>query len=236
MNSILNTIEIPQQIQHINSKIFYSSTNTLREILNKWPNILIALGIIIIGWLIMKFVRWTIVKISSKIFLHKFSEKSGLTKFLERAQVKSSPSEVIAKFLGGYIFMMFFLASSNILGLTDISEFLNKVINYIPQVVVALFIVLIGFQIGNTVSAIVESTLKIMDSSSSKIIGLVAKEIIVTFAILAALFQLNIAEDLVKILFTGVVSMIVLAGGLSIGLGSKDFIKEFLFEVKKKHK
>ena len=232
----LNTIEIPEKFQHINKTIFTSSSSTLSDVLQNWPNILIALGLIGVGWLIMKFIQFSIVKVSSKISFHKLSEKSGFTHFLKRAKIKSAPSKVVADFLGGYIFTTFFLAASNVLGLSAISDFLNKVIRYIPQVIVALFIVLIGSQIANTVSAVVESTLQIMHAGASRILALVARGIIITFTILAALFQLDIAEDLVTILFTGVVAMITLAGGLAVGLGSKDFIRDLLNDIKNNNK
>ncbi|MBT4936297.1 hypothetical protein HON22_00095, partial [Candidatus Peregrinibacteria bacterium] len=125
-------------------------------------------------------------------------------------------------------------AASKILELSAISEFLDKVISYIPNVVVALFIVLIGFQLASTIGALVESTLNIMDSAAAKVLGLVAKNIIVLFSILAALIQLNIAEDLVTILFIGVVTMTSLAGGLAFGLGAKDFVADLLKNMNKK--
>lgn len=225
---------IPNKIQEINSTIFSSSSNTLVDILEKWPQILAALGVIAIGYLIMRLIQWLIVKISKKIFLHTLSERSGFTEFLEKAKVKAAPSEVIANFVGGYVFTLFFLASSKILGLHAISEFLDKVISYIPNIVVALFIVLIGFQLANTIGALVESTLSIMDSAASKVLGLVAKNIIIIFSILAALIQLNIAEELVKILFIGVVAMTSLAGGLALGLGGKDFVANLLKNMNKK--
>ncbi|MBT4936519.1 hypothetical protein HON22_01235, partial [Candidatus Peregrinibacteria bacterium] len=100
---------IPNEIQEINSTIFSSSSNTLVDILEKWPQILAALGVIAVGYLIMRFMQWLIVKVSKKIFLHTFSERSGFTRFLEKAKVTAAPSEVIANFVGGYVFTLFFL-------------------------------------------------------------------------------------------------------------------------------
>jgi len=230
----IKKIIFPDEIQEINDTIFASSSNTFVEIFKNWPNILAALIIIAIGWIIMKILNWIIIKTAKKFSFHKISKKSGFTKFLEKAKIKAAPSEVIANFLGGYIFTMFFLAASKVVGLTAISDFLQKVIQYIPNVVVALFIVLIGISIANTTKAVVESTVNILDSGGSKILGIVAKNIIILFSILAALWQLNIAEELVKILFIGIVATVSIAGGLSIGLGAKDLIKDILIEMRKK--
>jgi len=229
-------MDLLSNVNNIQTEVFSSSSNVITDIFAMWPQILIATGVIFIGWLLMFFTQFIIKKIAYKASLHSFSERIGLTSMLQKAQIKSSPSKVLGNFLGGYIFTLFFLAASNILGLTPISEFLDTVIQYIPHVIVALFIVLIGFQIATTTGAIVESTLNILESSAAKILGIVAKSVIILFSILGALIQLNIAEKLVTILFTGVVSMLALAGGLAIGLGSKDFVKEILQEMKKHHK
>ncbi len=229
-------LSFPTEIQTINKDIFTSSSWVMADIISKWPEILTAIGLILIGFIIMKLLTYTIIKISSKIFLHKFSAKSWLTKFLKRAQIKSKPSEVIAKVIGGYIFMTFFLAAANVLDLTDISEFLNKVIRYIPKVIVSLFIVLIGTQLADTVSAITESTLNIMKSHSAKLLWMFAKVMIILFAILTALFQLNIAEELVEIIFIWVVAMLSLSWWLAFWLWSKDFVKDLLNNFNKKQK
>ncbi len=227
-------LNFPTEIQTINKDIFTNSSWVMWDVIEKWPQILTALWLLLVGFIIMKLIIFIIIKISNKIFLHKFSAKSGLTKFLTRAKIKSKPSEVIAKVVWWYIFMTFFLAAANVLELTDISEFLNKAIKYIPKVIVSIFIVLIWTQLWETVRAITESALNIVKSHSAKLIWTFAKVLIIIFAILTALFQLNIAEDLVKILFIWVVSMISLAWWLAFGLGSKDFIKDLLNNLNSK--
>lgn len=224
------------QIEEINRTIFSTSTNIVIDIIQAWPRILMAIGIIVVGWVIMYLVRSLISKISKRKIFITISKKIGLTGVLERAEIKSSPNQVIGKLLGGYLFMMFFLAATRILHLEAISDFLSSVIKYIPNLVVALFIVLIGFEFSKTISALVSSALKFVDAGASKILGMVARNIIILFSILAALIQLNIAEELIKILFGGVVATIVIAGGLSLGLGSVDLVKDMIKDVKKKHK
>jgi hypothetical protein len=223
---------ISSQLGEINTSILFSSTEVLQNILAQWPKILIALGLIIVGALFGKLLQWSIVKIAHKIKIHTLSEKIGFTELIKRAQIQSSPSEVIGKFLGGYVFTLFFLASSKIVGLDAISEFLNSVIFYIPHIVVALFIVLFGIQISDTVYAIVYSTLKILKTGGAKVLSEFARYVIILFAILAALLQLNIAENLVTILFIGVISSLSLATGLALGLGTKDFIAKILQDLK----
>lgn len=224
-------IVLPEPVSEINNQIFYSSSDTLSVILNQWPTILAALGLVIIGFFFAWIIRFIMKKIGQKIAIHHISDKIGFTRLLEKAAIQSTPSEIIGKFLGGWVFTMFFLAATRILQLEDIANFLDNLLyHFIPRMIVALLIVLIGLQIARTSSAIIGSTFNFIDKGAARIMQLVAKNIIILFSVLAALLQLNIAEDLVKILFTGVVAMIALGGGLAFGLGAKDFVKQ-IFET-----
>ena len=92
-------IQLPEEIQQINSSLFTSSSETLFQILGQWPRILVAIALIAIGMICMKMIRWGITKISHKFRLHRISDKIGLSSLLNKAQIQSSSSQVIAKFL-----------------------------------------------------------------------------------------------------------------------------------------
>jgi hypothetical protein len=196
------------------------------------PYILGALGVFVLGLIIAEFASWIILRMSKKIRLEVLSDKTGLSNFLKRAGVKRSPSLVIAQGLKAYLIFIFFIEATKIARMTEVAGFLAQVRGYIPDLIVALFIILVGLQIGNTLSIIVETSLSITRSNTARALGIATKSTVVTFAILAALSQLQIAEILIQILFVGFVSMLALAGGLAFGLGGKDVVKELLVAIK----
>jgi hypothetical protein len=196
------------------------------------PYILGALGVFVLGLIIAEFAAWIILRMSKKIRLEALSDKTGLSNFLKRAGVKRSPSLVIAQGLKAYLIFIFFIEATKIARMTEVAGFLAQVRGYIPDLIIALFIILVGLQIGNTLSIIVETSLSITRSNTARALGIATKSVVVTFAILAALSQLKIAEILIQILFIGFVSMLALAGGLAFGLGGKDVVKELLVAIK----
>ncbi|PCI25795.1 hypothetical protein COB57_01135 [Candidatus Peregrinibacteria bacterium] len=186
----------------------------------------------IFGGMLVYFVTvWFIRWIASKLPLHDYSEKIGLKKLLHRMQIKSPLHMVLGKAIGGWFFMWFFLRASTVLQLHDISLFLDSVVSFLPRMVVALFIILLGIQFGTTTGKVVEGALAMVHVSSSKIIGIISRFIIILFAVIGSIFQLNIADDFIKILFVGIVFMLSLAGGLAFGLGAKETVSTVMKEL-----
>lgn len=214
------------------STFFDSSRERFAEIFRVVDDVFLAVAIILLGWFVGRWIRHVIAKVGEKLHVSHFSEKIGFTHLLQKANIKSSPARVIGEFVNGYILTIFLIGAANILGFYQISQFLDDVIAYIPHIAVALVIVLLGMRVAATASAILENTLQLTHSSAAKTLALTAKYIIISFALLAALFQLKIAADLVQILFTGFIAMIALAGGLAFGLGGKDIVREFLEDLK----
>lgn len=196
------------------------------------PYILGALGVFVLGLVLAEIAARLILKMSKRIKLEAISEKMGLKNFLERTGVKNSPSQVIAKSMKAYLIFIFFIEATKIARLTEIAQFLTTVRGYIPDMIIALFIILVGIQIGGTLQVVVETSLSITRSNTSRALGIAAKSCVIAFAVLAALSQLQIAEILIQILFIGFVSMLALAGGLAFGLGGKDVVKELLVALK----
>ncbi len=197
------------------------------------PFILGAIAVFLFGWALAELAARGIVGMSEKLKLEYISEKIGLKHFLERTKTKLTPSHVIAKGVKGYLIFLFFIEATKVAKLTEIAEFLTTLIGYVPDVIIAIFIMLVGIRIGNTMEVVITTSLNFAKSTTANVLGIAAKYTIVTFAVLAALSQLQIAEILINTLFIGFVSMLVIAGGLSFGLGGKDVVKELLEAIKR---
>ena len=196
------------------------------------PYILGALGVFVLGYILAEMASRAIMRMSEKLRLETIADKLGLKHFLERTGVKKSPSHVIAKSVKAYLIFIFFIEATKIARLTEVAEFLVTIRGYIPQVIIALFIILVGIRIGNTMNLVISTSLSFARTTTASALGLAAKYTMIAFAVLAALSQLEIAEILIQILFIGFVSMLALAGGLAFGLGGKDVVKELLVALK----
>jgi len=196
------------------------------------PSILGALAVFLFGWLLAELASRTIIGMSDKLKLDWLSDKLGLKHFLERTGGGMSASQLIAQTVKGYLIFLFFIESTKIAQLDEVANFLTRVIEYIPDVIVAIFIMLVGLRIANSMQLLITTSLDFAKSNTAKILGLAARYTIFTFAVLAALSQLQIADTLIQTLFIGFISMLALAGGLAFGLGGKDVVRELLEAIK----
>lgn len=197
------------------------------------PFILGAIAVFLFGWILAVLASRAIIGMSKKLKLDLISDKIGLKHFLSKTNAKMSPSHVIAKSVKGYLIFLFFIESTKIAQLTQIADFLSRVINYVPEVIIAIFIMLVGIKIGNTMQVVISTSLSFAKSNTANVLGIAAKSTVVSFAVLAALSELEIAAILINTLFIGFVAMLTLAGGLAFGLGGKDIVRELLESIKK---
>ncbi len=196
------------------------------------PYYLGAVALFLFGWILAEMAGRAVIKASNKLKLEWLSEKMGLKAFLERTKTEMTASQLVAKSLKGYLIFLFFIQATKVARMTQVAEFLDKVIGYVPQVIIAVFIMLVGIRIGNTMQVVISTSLTFAKEKTAEALGLASKYTVLAFAVLAALSQLNIAEILVRTLFIGFVSMLAVAGGLAFGLGGKDMVKELLESIK----
>ncbi len=218
---------------HITTSIVNTVSSKIERLIELSPFILGALAVLLFGWILAEMASRAIIGLGHKIKLEWIAEKIGLKHFLERTKIKATSSKVVAKGVKGYVIFLFFIEATKIAKLTQISEFLYKVMSYIPEVIIAIFIMLVGIRVGHLLQNIITTSLSFTKANTANVLGLAAKYTMITFAVLAALSQLQIAEILIQILFIGFVAMLTIAGGLSFGLGGKDMVHELLEDVKK---
>lgn len=223
-------------LQNFFTQLTSQITPFYAAIVSNIGDIALAFALLLVGLMLGWGVEKTFVKMGKNKWVKIFSEKSGFADLLKKADINTSAVAIIGKFLNGYLVTLFILTSANILQITAISEFLTSVIAYLPKMVVGLVIVLFGIQVASTTASVIASGFQIAKSASGKILAIVARGIIITFSILAALVYLEIAPLLVNVLFIGFVSMIVIAGGIAFGMGGIKTVEKFLEDLRKEKK
>ena len=223
-------------LQNFTTQLLTQLTPIYEGITDNIGNIALASVLLIVGIAIGWGVEKTFVKMGKNKWVQLFSEKSGFADLLKKADIHTSAVAVIGKFLNGYIVTLFVLSAAKILEITAIEEFLQNFIEYLPKMVVALVIILFGVQVSHTTAALISSGFQLAKSTSGKILALVARGVIITFSILAALVYLEIAPLLVNVLFIGFVSMIAIAGGIAFGMGGIKTVERFLEDLRSEKK
>jgi hypothetical protein len=153
---------------------------------------------------------------------------TAFDKFLQKADLTAKVEVVVGELLGLLVVLVFFIASVNLLGLTTVTQVLNHILAYLPNVFAAVLVLVLGTIIAGLVEKLVKGSLGTVDIKFGRLAAKISSYIVMIFTVLAAMSQLNIAATFVNTLFTGFVAMLALGLGLSLGLGSKDLIGTLL--------
>ncbi|MBI2334859.1 hypothetical protein HYU96_03580 [Candidatus Daviesbacteria bacterium] len=141
---------------------------------------------------------------------------------------------LLAELVRWTIVILFLVPAAEAWGLTRVTDLLNQFLFYVPNVFVAVVIGFIGIVIARLVSDVVKNSSQGLGGTSSNLLATTARYALFFFTALVVLNQLGVAADLVRILFTGIVAMIAIAGGVAFGLGGQDGAKKLLGELQKK--
>lgn len=149
-------------------------------------------------------------------------ERFNVSKQLKHFGIDFSVSEFLGELVKWFLVLVFLMAATDILGLVQVTEFLNNIILYLPNVVVATVILTIAFVMGNIAYTIVKGSVRVAGIMSATLLAAISRWAIIVFGVLAALIQLGIATSLVNTIFIGLVGALSLAIGLAFGLGGRD--------------
>lgn len=189
---------------------------------NLLPKLLVAIIIFIIGVIIAALLRAALMRLLNAINFEKVLESTGIPQALKKAETSLTVTSLLGELLRWFIILIFLIPAVDQLGLGAVNDVLKSLLLYIPNVAVAVIIVSIGAVLAKIARDFVTATATGLGTQAAQIVGEVARWAIIVFALLAALNQLGVAKDLIRILFTGFVLMVALAGGLAFGLGGKN--------------
>ncbi len=210
--------------------------NLWQGFLNFIPNLIGAILVFIIGWFIAVGIGKLVVGILTRIRLNQFFEKASWKAALERAELKVNPSEFIGAICKWILVIVFLLAAVEILGLVEFASFLRSILAYLPNVVIAVLILVVTAIVVDIVEKIIRAGVEGIKVGYGHLVSVIVKWSIWIFAILAILHQLGVARPFMETLFTGIVAMLVLVIGISFGLGGKEIAAEILQDLRKKLK
>lgn len=203
-------------------------------ILNVTISLLIALIILIIGWIIGAFVEGVVVKIFRKLNVDNALRKAGLEDTLRRGGVVLNSGVFVGALVKWFIILVFLVSAFQVLGLVQVTYFLEQVVvAYLPQVIIAVLILLVAVVIGDVMQKVVSGAAGAANLKSGQLLGVITKWIIWIFAVLTVLVQLGIGADLIRILFTGVVVAAAIAFGLAFGLGGQSHASLLIEKIKR---
>jgi len=200
-----------------------SLQNVWAGVISFLPSLIGALILIIVGLIVAAGLRALVERIINALKIDSLLRKVGLAPFFERAGLQINSAKFLGLLVYWFLVIVFVLAVTDILGLYGVSLFLRDVISYLPNIIVAVLIMLAALVVANFLKSVVRASVASAKLHNPKFLGSLTWWVVVVFGFLAALIQIGIAGTILNTIVTGLIAMLAIAGGLAFGLGGKDY-------------
>lgn len=186
------------------------------------PNLVVALVIVLIGWGIGVLFGRVVSQIIRAIKIDEALRRAGVESFLNKGGINLNSGNFLGGLVRWFVILVFLIAALDVLKLSQVTLFLKDILNYLPQVIVAVLILIAAGMVSDAMKKIVLSSAMSAEISSAGFLATATKWAIWIFAILVALSQLGIASGFIQTIFTGLVVALSLGLGLAFGLGGQE--------------
>ena len=194
------------------------------------PRLVLALVVLVGGWLVAKLVRFAVVKALRTVNFHVLTERSGMDGFLRQGGLQGDTSGIFGLLVYWLVIVAALIIAFNGLGLTYITDLLHRVVLFVPNVFVALIVLAFGAYFARFIGTTVITYTRNVGLHDGELLGRLARYAILAFVVLIALDQVNVGGPIVRDSFLIVLGGVVFAAALAVGLGSKDWIARHLEE------
>ena len=212
--------------------IVMSLQQSWAAVANFVPLFIGALVVFVIGWVVAVALGKLVEQVVRALRVDALLSQLEVEKALERGGIRLNSGVFVGALVKWFLIIVFLLAAVNILGLSQVSDFLTQVLFYLPNVVVAALILVIALKVAEVVERATRSSVEAAGMRGA-IVGVVSRWAIWIFAVVAALQQLGVATILLQTLMTGLVAMLAIAFGLAFGLGGKEAAASFIERVRR---
>src|SRR5205809_6641167 len=215
-------------IQDWGTAIFNALASAVNLILTFIPRLIGFLVILIVGLIIAALVAKAVTFLLRKVGFDRMSDRIGLTRFEQRMGVRMDTAGILGKIVYWFIVLIFLVPAADALGVPAVSNVLNQLVAYIPNVFVAILVLFLGALAATVVADLVRGAVASANIGNPNIFAMIARWAIIAFAALVALEQLKITPDLINELFGAVVLAVAIAFGLAFGLGGQEAARRWL--------
>ncbi|HSH31679.1 MAG TPA: hypothetical protein VK963_03385 [Candidatus Saccharimonadales bacterium] len=197
------------------------------------PNILGALVVLLVGVVVAAILKGAVVKLLKAVKVKPFADKIGVNRVFPG---QYDVVDLLGDLVKWFFIIVFLLQALSIANLLQVNDLVRSLLAYIPDVLAAVVVVLIGAVVADLTSRIVTNAARAVGATTARLLGDVAKYAILGVVAFTALAQLGVNTLFLDRLFTAIVVMLALAGGLAFGLGGRDLAKDVLEGVRSSFK
>jgi len=215
-------IEMTGTVTDWGAAILTSLTAALSLFLAAIPRIIGFLVILVIGWLIASALAAAVAALLRAVRFNDLAQRSGITGFVQNMGIRRDAAGVLADIVKWFVRLIVLVVAFDALGLPAVSAVLQQFLLWIPNLVVAVVILVITGLAANALSDLIRGATAQAGFTNPDLLATITRVAVWAFGIVIAVNQIGIAQTLVNTLFMGFVGALALAAGLAFGLGGRD--------------
>lgn len=216
--------------QDVGQTLLTSLNNGLFAVVSFVPKFVAGLIVLLIGIIVASIVKQVLTEAFKALRIESFLHRYGVPE----AKEEFTWTNILAEIARWFVILIFLIPTTDVWGLPQVVTVLNTFLLYLPNVFVAAIIMLVGLVFAKLSHDVVLASIRGVSENTASTVASVTRWAVVVFAVLATLSQLGIAADLIRILFTGFVAMLAIAGGIAFGLGGQDAAKDTLENLRRR--
>lgn len=219
---------IPTPVRDWSDAILTSITQALTLLFAGIPRAIAFLVIVVIGWLLASFVARAIQALLRKLHFNELATRSGFSHFMASAGVEKDAAGFIGVVTNWFIRLIALVVAFDALGLPAVSDVVRQLLLWLPNLAVAVAILIIGGLAANALAGFVRGATARAEIASPDLMANITRVAVWSFAIVVAVNQIGVARELVNTLFIAIVGAAALAAALAFGLGGRETAAEIL--------
>ncbi len=197
-------------------------SDALRSFFAFLPRLFGAVIVLVIGLFVGRAVGALVTRLLRMIGFDRIADRAEIDDFLRNAGVRMDPAQMVGELAKWFVFLIFFQVAASALGVPELTAILNQIVGFIPRLIVALVILLVGALAANFLGGLVRGSLGTAGVGNSNLLAALVRWGVVAFAVVAALSQLEIAPEIVNTLWMALIGGLGLGMALAFGLGARD--------------
>jgi hypothetical protein len=223
------TVAVP--VQSTADAFRASLAGALNTFLSAIPRIIGFVLVLIVGWIISSLLARGVEALLHAVRFNDLARRSGFAGFVQKMGVRDDSAGVIASIVKWFVRLITLVVAFDMLGLPAVSTVLQQLLLWLPNLVVALVVLVIGGLAANALSTLVRGATAEAGFTNPELLATVTKVAVWGFTIVVAINQLGIATTLINTLLIGLVGAFTIAFGLAFGLGGRERAAEIMNRI-----
>lgn len=219
------------ELNELKSAIIQPVDMMWNKIIDSIPQLISVVAILIAGLFFSALIRRLVVRFLKLARLDSVSEKTGIANILLKGDIHQTLAEIIGTIVYWTMVLVVVLMAVNALNLDVTAKLLESVILYVPHVIAAVFILVLGIFLASILSTTIRTTAANYGMTQAKGLGKLTQMIVIVFTVVQALSQLNLDIRIFNLIIQATVASLALGVGLSIGLGCKDIAAKYVQQL-----